>query len=358
MDVAVTVSEDCLIKLWDLKFMNQDEDQLAEDTKFNLIEDRSEYNSYRGHTGIITKVVADQLKDSDDGAIFYTAGIEGIIRVWKVVKSSDVNQFGPNCDITSNQWMYIWEAHPNEIIWDLKHHNTQPMILSAGADDLISLWKTPSQDEIERFMDEERENRKLEDKIFIQTYQMRSNYQSYFETPTWIEWINTNSNHFVSWFNSGVIGLYDYTKESPLSVFSYVDSVNDDTKSCQINDVESHSQLGLIFTVSENRKIKAFDIQADGKLISCVDNAHEAPISSITFSSSGITYATSSHDGKIKFWDIRKGVKTNSWYGEISNAHRNKFGESIWSISCHPSLPILMSWGADWVVKLYTNLDF
>lgn len=127
--------------------------------------------------------------------------------------------------------MYIWEAHPNEIIWDLKHHNTQPMILSAGADDLITLWRTPAQEEIERFLDEERENRKLEDKIFMQTYQMKTNYQSYFETPTCIEWINTSSNHFVSCFNSGVVGLYDYTKESPILTFSYVDSHNDDLKS-------------------------------------------------------------------------------------------------------------------------------
>lgn len=76
--------------------------------------------------------------------------------------------------------------------------------------------------------------------------------------------------------------------------------------------MESHSQLGLIFTVSENRKIKAFDIQADGKLVSFVDDAHDAPISNIVFSSSGISYATSSHDGKIKFWDIRKGVRSDS----------------------------------------------
>jgi WD40 repeat protein len=112
MDVAITVSEDCLIKLWDLKLLDQDEKQLTEDTKYNFIEDRSEYagNSksiyssytYRGHTGIITKVVADQLKDTEDGAIFYTAGIEGIIRVWKVVKPGQVNQFGPECDITRN----------------------------------------------------------------------------------------------------------------------------------------------------------------------------------------------------------------------------------------------------------------
>lgn len=106
MDVAVTVSEDCTIKLWDLQNINQEEKQLTQDIKYNFIDDFSEYagdpNSFysyytlRGHTGIITKVATEPHREVEGShePMFYSAGIEGVVRVWKVPSPSEINQFG------------------------------------------------------------------------------------------------------------------------------------------------------------------------------------------------------------------------------------------------------------------------
>lgn len=114
LDQAVTVSEDCTIKLWDLKNIDQDEKQLTEDIKYNFIQDGSEFagdpNSFysyctlRGHTGIITKVAVDKSSSGSDPqaeSLFYTAGIEGIIRVWKTPRPEEINQFGQDCDLST-----------------------------------------------------------------------------------------------------------------------------------------------------------------------------------------------------------------------------------------------------------------
>jgi WD40 repeat protein len=114
LDQAVTVSEDCTIKLWDLKNIDQDEKQLTEDIKYNFIQDGSEFagdpNSFysyctlRGHTGIITKVEVDKTTSESDPqaeSLFYTAGIEGIIRVWKTPRPEEINQFGQDCDLST-----------------------------------------------------------------------------------------------------------------------------------------------------------------------------------------------------------------------------------------------------------------
>jgi hypothetical protein len=94
--------------------------------------------------------------------------------------------------------MYIWEAHPNEIIWDLKHHKYESMILTAAADGLISLWKTPQQSEIERLLEDESENHKLEDKLFMQSYQLKPGDLYDNATPTCIDWLSLSTNNFVA----------------------------------------------------------------------------------------------------------------------------------------------------------------
>jgi WD40 repeat protein len=107
LDLAVTVSEDCTVKLWDLKNIDQQDKSLTENIKYNFIDDGTDFagDSYsfysyctlRGHTGIVTKVAVGP--SGEQGTLMYTAGIEGIVRVWKVPES--VKEFEQNDDLSS-----------------------------------------------------------------------------------------------------------------------------------------------------------------------------------------------------------------------------------------------------------------
>lgn len=88
--------------------------------------------------------------------------------------------------------------------------------------------------------------------------------------------------------------------------FDYLGSGTQNPQNFQINDVAWHPLLNIIFTVTEDRKIRIFDMDAKGKMIYCVENAHDEAISSIAINKSGVTFATASHDSDIKFWDIRR----------------------------------------------------
>lgn len=111
IDQAVTVSEDCTIKLWDIRNINQEDKQLTENTTFNFIDDGSDfagtpqsfysYYTLRGHTGIVTSVDVDKSLPENDDTVFYTAGIEGIVRVWRAPRSEDIDQFGQDSDLSS-----------------------------------------------------------------------------------------------------------------------------------------------------------------------------------------------------------------------------------------------------------------
>ena len=178
-DIAATVSDDCTVRLWDLKLLDQQDKQKYEDIRYNFNDDGSEfvgspyeiysYYTLKGHTGTVTKI--DSNHETSDHKLIYTAGVEGVIRVWRVPERSEINQISQD----SNLCVYTWEAHPNEVIWDIKHHLTEPYILSVGADEMVALWKTPSQNEIEQMLEDQNDNKRLEDKLFINSFEFNEN---------------------------------------------------------------------------------------------------------------------------------------------------------------------------------------
>lgn len=63
----VTVSEDCMIKLWNLADLDQKWTELRGNVEPFL--------TLRGHTGPL-------LSSSGRGNILFTAGIEGVVKMW------------------------------------------------------------------------------------------------------------------------------------------------------------------------------------------------------------------------------------------------------------------------------------
>lgn len=296
-DIAVTVSEDWTIRLWDLKLLGQQDKELVEDIKYNFIDDNSEYAgspndiySYytlRGHTGIVTKVA--QNHNSHPNKFIYTAGIEGIIRVWRVPDPSEVNQFAKDCDLSIELCIYIWEAHPNEIIWDLKHHPTDQLILSLGADDMVILWKTPKHDEIKKLVEEESDSKRLEDKLYINNFEPNDTQVN--DTPICWEWINTSSNYFAVGYSSGTINLYEITHKTPISILYQPDNIYSSPKQ-QVNWMSSHLYMDLLFVGTEDGKIKVFDTEA-GKLLKQYESPNGKPVNCIKAKNNGDEYIIS-----------------------------------------------------------------
>lgn len=62
-----TVSEDCMIKLWNLK----DLESKSNDSRVNF----EPFLTLRGHTGAL-------LAASGRGDLLFTAGVEGVVKMW------------------------------------------------------------------------------------------------------------------------------------------------------------------------------------------------------------------------------------------------------------------------------------
>jgi len=98
-----------LIKVWSLSNLNFS----------NISCDTEPYLVLRGHTGpLFSLAIAPE-----NNNLIYTAGNEGIIKIWKIPKPEEVNQYG-DAETIFNYNVGFYQI-PNEVVWDLKHHPKQ-----------------------------------------------------------------------------------------------------------------------------------------------------------------------------------------------------------------------------------------
>ena len=111
----ISVSEDCLIKVWSMENIMYN----------NQSDDIAPYLNLRGHTGPIFCITHG--KDN----LIYTAGNENLIRIWNILPSSEINSFHSNDEINKLNVGYIQDNdNEKEIYWDLKHHPTENLLIS------------------------------------------------------------------------------------------------------------------------------------------------------------------------------------------------------------------------------------
>lgn len=110
IDTLASVSEDCTLKLWSLKGL----DKYYQETEGNP----EPYITIRGHTGPLFSATGPHNTYSK---IIFTAGNEGIIRVFNLPTLSEVNQYGDTYDGKS-YCIGQWTDSSGEAFWDIKHH--------------------------------------------------------------------------------------------------------------------------------------------------------------------------------------------------------------------------------------------
>jgi WD40 repeat protein len=79
------------------------------------------YIVLRGHTGPLFSLA--QSPDNLEQNIIYTAGNEGIIKIWKIPKMEEISQYGDTDTIFNCNIGFFQKS--TEVVWDMKHHPKQ-----------------------------------------------------------------------------------------------------------------------------------------------------------------------------------------------------------------------------------------
>ncbi len=76
------------------------------------------YLILRGHTGPLFSLALSP--DYSDSNIIYTAGNEGIIKIWKIPRAEEVAQYGDTESVFNCSIGFFQKS--TEVVWDMRHH--------------------------------------------------------------------------------------------------------------------------------------------------------------------------------------------------------------------------------------------
>lgn len=324
----VSVSEDCLINLWQVNKINFS----------NTVSDLEPIYTFRGHTGPLYSL---ETKDE----LIYTAGNEGIIKIWRVPRYSEVSPYGDseilfNCNIA-----FLHKTQ--EVVWDIKHHPTKNLLVSLASDGNAYFWKTSTADEYLQSLSDN----KL-DKWFLSSTKCGNGDVN----PTTGCFLTSDNSIFASGLTDGNISFIDCNKYSvvsntkntkhfsailknkPTSIYSIHNS------SHQVNTIKCSSNM--IYAGFDDGTVRNFDYRTENSYtpVAC----HDDSVTSISIFDDLYLFTTS-HDTRVKMWDIRD--MSQPVCEAISS--QKKWDEAIWDSLFLNDVMALATAGADSVIRVF-----
>ena len=334
MNSLVSVSEDCLIKVWSLN-------NLFSNSQYKVLEP---YLTLRGHTGPLYCTE----KGKEGSSIIYTAGNEGLIQIWNVPKQEDVQQYGPSETLFNLNVGFYQKSEEGEIIWDLKHHPSSDLLVSLSSDTSINFWKTTTvEDYVQAFTSEN-----FNENWLISTKSKKANYlgNGEYAIPTRCDFLKTENNKMVIGFNDATVSIMDV--ETGAFTLHYNTMTQQGAK---VNKVLSQpncfalsNSLPLIYTGFEDSSIKVIDLRYKDGVVTNNTNAHTDAVTSLNLLNDIYLFSVS-HDTIIKMWDIRKfNVPILTTVGS-----QKKWDEAMWDSLLIESTLLYCVACADCTIKLF-----
>ena len=342
----VSVSEDCLIKVWSL-----------DNLMYNYQnEDISPYLNLRGHTGPL--FCATQGKDN----LIYTGGNESLIRIWNILPSNEINSLKSNDELIKLNLGYFQDNDEKEIYWDLKHHPKDNLLVSLSSSGKISFWETNNYENYIQLFNQGKTNWNKSYKYKKSCYISDEN-----AIPTCCEYMPQDNNKLLIGFNDVTLSLLDINKNSFISNYNLFNTANIKKTSSrninpllyQINCISCYYSIPCSFIGFEDGFIKLLDFRNNipsnvinnaysKEYISESIKGHNDAITSLNLYKDVYLISTS-HDETIKLWDVRKLNKCI----DIISTQQKKWDDSIWDSILIPKNLTLCVACADSSIKMY-----
>jgi striatin 1/3/4 len=325
----ISVGEDMVINFWDFKKAIK-----------QIKENHEPYLSLRSHTTpIFTLTGPTEIHHGNDVNI-YTSGMDGVIRCTKIPK---LNFEKNKCfdDTLTEICLQPWRAH-QDMIWDLNYHPIENIMSSVSSDGSVKIFRGYDglgSDKSYYSFDSRSKN-------LIRQFTFKNNYYNFIEIPTSSHWSSKSYNNIYVSHIAPYIKLYDVETGKSVCDYNYSVEKNIPFECQQSNKIIFHDAANVLITGHEDRQIRFFDPNQNKIIKSIV--AHTDSVSTLSIGLNEYEFLSASHDGSIRCWDMR----IFKLLFDIP-AHRKKYDEGCLSIKCYPNQKLVITCGADSLIKAF-----
>ncbi|KAJ3574558.1 hypothetical protein NP233_g1691 [Leucocoprinus birnbaumii] len=319
-----TGGDDCTVKIWRMEVSS-----LATSSTRLLVEVEPQL-TLRGHSAAITRLVHSPSKQ-----LLYSASLDSSIRVWALPSPSHTT-YAPY-DETRVRGELIGHT---DAVWDLALVKDENTLISCGAEGAVKVWDVSGPSGGGSLRLSWRWN----------GLDTGNDFEDEADVPgaTSVEVLKTDLKKVAVAYQNAVVKLFDIETGKEL-IRLPSDTTYDGTAATQINCITSHPSMPVLVTAHEDKYIKIFDVLTGQCTHSML--AHLDGVTSLSIDTSGFTLVSGSHDCSVRYWDM---AGSRSCIQEITT-HREKAREGVLDVEFHPTMPVMVSAGADGVVKLYAS---
>ncbi|KAF9452863.1 WD40 repeat-like protein [Macrolepiota fuliginosa MF-IS2] len=319
-----TGGDDCTVKIWRMEVSS-----LASSSTRPTTEVEPQL-TLRGHSAAITRLIHSPSKQ-----LLYSASLDSSIRIWALPVSSHTT-YAPY-DETRARGELIGHT---DAVWDLALVKDENTLISCGAEGAVKVWDVggPSG------------GGSLKLSWRWNGLDSASDFEDDADVPgaTSVEVLKTDLKRVAVAYQNAVVKIFEIETGKEVNRLQS-DTTYDGTAATQINCIASHPSMPVLVTAHEDKYIKIFDALTGQCTHSML--AHLDGVTSLSIDASGFTLVSGSHDCSVRFWDM---PGSRSCIQEITT-HREKAREGVLDVEFHPTLPVMVSAGADGVVKLYAS---
>ncbi|KAF9557683.1 striatin-3 [Agrocybe pediades] len=319
-----TGGDDCTIKIW-----RMDVTGLASSSSRATTEVEPQL-TLRGHSAAITRLIHSPSKQ-----LLYSASLDLSIRVWALPSPSHTT-YAPY-DETRFRGELVGHA---DAVWDLALADEENTLISCGAEGSVKVWDVSGASG----------GGFLKLSWGFNGLETGDDIHDSPDAPgaTAVEVIKADLKKVAVAYQNAVVKIFDIDTGKELSRLES-DMTYDGTPATQINRIASHPTMSILVTAHEDKYIRIFDITTGQCTHSML--AHLDGVTSLSIDATGFSLVSGSHDCSIRFWDL---FGSRSCVQELTS-HREKAREGVLDVQFHPTLPFMVSGGADGVVKLYAS---
>ena len=215
LDMMASVSEDCQIKLWNIKN--------AKDSS-SLIEPVA---TLRGHTAPILSITGPKMhtNESDEALarLIFTAGMDGAIKVWSIPDFPKDDKY-PQTD-GRNFCVGSWSDGTGEPYWNLASHPFLPLLLAVKASSKVQIWDCKAIHDKARDYDQGDLEKCKEsfDKCDRPLKELELEVSGKKPSPVCCTWIPTDNNMLAIGYDSSHVAFFSHSGAGKLEHFALLE---------------------------------------------------------------------------------------------------------------------------------------